>query len=951
MGVTLAVWVEGASGTGGLVHVGSREHLDVEVAALSRVARVAFRRAGDARMFVLPAGMVLTLGSEAAAPHDGDEPGSALSVDVGDVHCSARLEAPGAERGSGCASWPLLPGPLLWRLPRNGSDTELTVGSVLRMRQGDITLKVVSSRGTDWRGCPMARVRVVEGGLQAGKYFTGGSMYLAKIVPSKRAAKEAAAAHKRVGGGLLGSVRQLVRLEGFWQVETGAWLVIMEDFGETAREFFGRGRLLSAEDADRCAADLLAGVAAMHQHSLYHLALSPISVHLGRDGLGRLRLKLANLGVAECPSQPLPRNYTPPQGFLAPELAAPRRLRAVAEASVEGLGPGGKKEAPGELARLTAMLAEMSAQLGPLESLPLLPSLRPRGRGPQSDAAGPAAGAEEAERLARRERLQLLREFEMFLELPRASLDRLAREFEGPFQVPAGRVLFRTGDYLYFVLAGAIVTWRGRGRELSRYRRGDFLGEAALLGSTPSRRIFTASTRRGEGGCAVLRMRHSRVLPESPLVALVAPARWRFLSDTRVPLGEPRAADVFAAGALWVELVSTRGGSSLRVRRAASVEELRTLVSSFDIGNFYFTVQERRIVALITLLLRRASPGEALRCLEEAGGSGGGATEAGRPGHSHRERPEGPGERPPGGGPLAAAASAWDALQGNLRSAFELTPASEAASDAVLLGARARQSFQDQVDRLFNDVTYRRGQLYGEILGDIYGGLFAKDLLWMFREPSRTPKFPVLLVRDAEMGSLPARWYIAALAVFESELCRRTLPQGGFEIGAAVGRNRAVNFKRLWIDAFLGSFVKRLRVLVRIRLQRAKGSEVGWENLRGALKDAVLKGQSARRQVLLRKGALPTTVDQNAPAVLSMLPDQWVPDIGLHSPAASAGASSPACGAASAGGAGGGTCGRGSRPGTWRTCRASSWTTPAKESGSRGSSPPPWATRSPGTWA
>jgi hypothetical protein len=37
----------------------------------------------------------------------------------------------------------------------------------------------------------------------------------------------------------------------------------------------------------------------------------------------------------------------------------------------------------------------------------------------------------------------------------------------------------------------------------------------------------------------------------------------------------------------------------------------------------------------------------------------------------------------------------------------------------------------------------------------------------------------------------------------------------GLRIGSAVGRNRAINFKRLWIDAFMGSLeaVKILEVL------------------------------------------------------------------------------------------------------------------------------------------
>ena len=49
-----------------------------------------------------------------------------------------------------------------------------------------------------------------------------------------------------------------------------------------------------------------------------------------------------------------------------------------------------------------------------------------------------------------------------------------------------------------------------------------------------------------------------------------------------------------------------------------------------------------------------------------------------------------------------------------------------------------------------------------------YGNLFAKDVLWMFRNPTRAQRFPVLLVRDAEDGNLLARWQIGASMVFES---------------------------------------------------------------------------------------------------------------------------------------------------------------------------------------
>ena len=96
-----------------------------------------------------------------------------------------------------------------------------------------------------------------------------------------------------------------------------------------------------------------------------------------------------------------------------------------------------------------------------------------------------------------------------------------------------------------------------------------------------------------------------------------------------------------------------------------------------------------------------------------------------------------------------------------------------------------------------------------------------------------------------------------------------------------LGGNRAVNFKRLWIDAFLGSFFKQLAALTRFRLKRVRGVRVRWDQLGSALKESVVKGQTARNLVLTRFGRLPTKYDQNDPQVLQLLPSKWVPDIGL----------------------------------------------------------------------
>ena len=72
--------------------------------------------------------------------------------------------------------------------------------------------------------------------------------------------------------------------------------------------------------------------------------------------------------------------------------------------------------------------------------------------------------------------------------------------------MPPGATLFNvgeTGDFLYFLLAGEAVARRGK-KELRRYQRGGFLGEAALFGAKPTRRIFSAAAARGGAGCAVL---------------------------------------------------------------------------------------------------------------------------------------------------------------------------------------------------------------------------------------------------------------------------------------------------------------------------------------------------------------------------------------------------------------------------------------------------------------
>ena len=215
--------------------------------------------------------------------------------------------------------------------------------------------------------------------------------------------------------------------------------------------------------------------------------------------------------------------------------------------------------------------------------------------------------------------------------------------------------------------------------------------------------------------------------------------------------------------------------------------------------------------------------------------------------------------------------------------------AADIANDAVLLSSKARDGIDEQILRMENNITESYGKWVGQILGDIYGGLFAKDLGWMFRAPTRVQRFPVLLVQDADSGSILARWIIGASMAFESELCKQTWPRvapsitpaftAGFQIGAAVGRNRAFNFKTLWVDGFFVSLVRQLYKQLTIKFQRLKGTSIRWDDVTNGLRDAVQRGQAARRLVLLRFGRLPTQYDQNAPTVLRLLPYHWVPDL------------------------------------------------------------------------
>jgi len=864
-----------------LTYLAPQTHADLPVGG--QPAKLAIRRCEDARMFFLYPGSTLTLAREETTASSIAD-GGAKSHDSGchhyvlhDTECLVRRD--GLYLAPRDLNAEVYPGPLFWNLPRNMQDAELEVGSVLRARGGSVSLKVVRDQGVDWRSYPTARVRVLKGGIHNGKMYSSGDMYLAKNVKSPRVVRETAAAHARVGG-YFGSANQICRYEGSFEAQSGARLLIFEDFGERMSMFLTSGEIASPEDADRCAADLMGAVSSMHRAGLHHLAICPQNVWLCRDGMGRLRLKLGNLGIAEQPSEPLPGGRVPAvlRSFVAPELASSARLEAMAKIAA------GSRNDDLEAASTSGGQSKL---LGALDALPLLPTLAQAAR--RGNAAAASAKSETESGFEGRIS-ELLCELPAFTGLSFQDLDRLSRRFEGPFRIQPGRAIFRqgdVGDYLYLVLAGEVVTVRG-GRELCRYRRGDFFGEAALLGNKPSKRIFSASVRRGAPPCAVLCVGHAKFKKDlekmGPLSELTAPSRWRYLAEAKVPLAQPKAADAFAVAATWCELVAGgRRGPLDRVRRADSIEKLRIAVGKSDLGGFYFTLEERRVAALITLVIRRATLQEALQCLE--------SKDKGKiEGEEEEGHDDDDDSRVTFGGMSKAWADRWTEFTRNT-DITRISPAGEVAADAIQMSGQVPKGLVEQFGKFQNTMTNRVGNIGGEFLGDLYGGLFAKDFFWMMRAATRMQKFPVRLVREADSGNVFAQWQVAALSTWERELRRQTWPrvgpsirpalQSGFEIGAAIAKNRAYNFKLLWVDAFLGSFVKQLRAKIRIVLQRMRGSGVRWEMINFMLQDAVAKSRAAKRLVLLNSGRLPTALDQNAPKVLELLPSNWVPDIGL----------------------------------------------------------------------
>mmetsp|Transcript_39849 Transcript_39849/g.89356 ORF Transcript_39849/g.89356 Transcript_39849/m.89356 type:complete len:972 (+) Transcript_39849:21-2936(+) len=746
-------------------------------------------------------------------------------------------------------------------LPMQSPSCTFKVGSVLRVPNSPLAFKVVRELGSDWRGYQRARLRVVKGGLHRGKFWTVGSMFRGKLMPTA-AAEDTLDAHRALTG-YWGKQAQVISIEGMVFIDSVTAMVLYEDFGRSMLDFLRSGKRPSDEDADKCAADLLRALSAMHKAGLHHLALSPDCVLLQRDGLGRLRLKLSNLGVSEQPKCPFPDGYSPLRNFSAPEVLAPGALQRLGAAARTGVSRAGSHNPAAK------------ALPSDLRSLELLPSPCEKTRkGGDPPVSKPGYVRE------------LLSSFNTSHEVSDDDIAKLSADLDGPFYVPPGHVFFHegdVGDYMYFILAGEIQTRRGK-KQLDIFGPGCFFGDAALLDRQPVQRITTATASKDvAGGCAVLRLGHKsfrRQLKSSSFFAeFVTPSKWNFLVTAQVPDAQPKAADIYSAAAVWVHFVT--GSSALwnapltRIRRATSMESLRAAVATRDLG-YYFILEERRMLALINMALRRSMADEALLCLEEADDS----LEEESEDSSTSQNPV-----------------AWfgklvgDAQQAVQRGAEGLASA-EATSDAVLLSTRVGSTLGDRVGRWQNLATNRYGRVLGEFLGELYGALFAKDLFWMFRSSSRIPRFPVRMVRDAERGNVLARWQLGVSSAFECELCTQTWPRlrqavkpafiSGFQIGAAIGRNRAINFKILWVDAFLKSILQHLGAQLRIMWRKLRGgSQKGWDDVRAVLKDAMIRGRSARRNLLLQFGRLPTTYDQNAPQVLKLLPNQWVPDVGI----------------------------------------------------------------------
>ena len=198
----------------------------VDILSRSTRSKIAVRRKDAAHMIVLRRGSSLTL----QPMHERTEAYNYKETQIADVLATW-------ESGS---SWEILAGPLFWRLPRNVEDVEFEVFSVLQS-EGRVSFKVVRKEGRDWRGHPLARMRVIRAGFLGTKFLHKGTMYMGKIVSEQHAA-EISQAHQRISG-TFGPPESIVRFEGSLKTDTGAHLVLFEDFGESLARLIGSSPL------------------------------------------------------------------------------------------------------------------------------------------------------------------------------------------------------------------------------------------------------------------------------------------------------------------------------------------------------------------------------------------------------------------------------------------------------------------------------------------------------------------------------------------------------------------------------------------------------------------------------------------------------------------------------------------------------------------------------------
>eukprot|EP00434_Breviolum_minutum_P003402 symbB.v1.2.002992.t1/scaffold159.1/size291531/11 len=332
------------------VKLKGQTHVDIKVSKRSSACRLAIRRRESANMVVLPKGSTLQIDVINDKSTDGGGP---FETRVADLRMAF-------DEGS---SFEIYAGPLFWRLPRNVEDVEFEVNSLLRSADGRVCFKVVREMGTDWRNLPMARIRVISAGFLGSKFLHKGTMYLAKIVPVQ-AVEETVNAFRKITG-TFGQPEHILHFEGYVKTETGAHMLLFEDFGESLSKIMSsNSEILTAEDKDQCAEDLLRAVVALHTQNIYHLALSPESVRLRRDGMGRMHLKLSDLGTFERPSNPVSPRVATQLGwrnYAAPEITGRKALLRVVKRA--------------KVAKKKVERAPESKMLSNVKTLEILPSL------------------------------------------------------------------------------------------------------------------------------------------------------------------------------------------------------------------------------------------------------------------------------------------------------------------------------------------------------------------------------------------------------------------------------------------------------------------------------------------------------------------------------------------------------------------------------------------------